>query len=1174
MIGQVKTTTPRLKRLSVGLASKDPTCSPFSTASSEKHYAGDHVTPGGQRMSLHENLLMRILSTPSESPLHDRSPDDDAVSTTTPQRSADDSFDSCLSGSATPVLELLNVDSEPQPGTSRPEGLAANPHMMRLFRDLNSPSATSRLRALRALKSPSKRVGYFNFDVPHEQQDIITSEERDGPVTRNIKDVLRDVVVYVEVRSGSDNRSNGIKQHIASLGARVNERLLKDTTHVIFKDGLLSTFQKAKKMNIPVVSILWIEACKRHTCLMNPSEFKISNLERYENPELFKRIRRQKSMQPGAQEKAGNKKRPVVAAKGSAVLSPPTKLPTLHRLGKNDRLEQILNDFDNQVAGTNSEPVDEYDEMLRAGPMRLLERFRSTPTAMDGASISSPAAAIGTATADDENATDGTPTGVNGTTCEPLPISRRALFSAMKKDKSETATPRTRRKTILLKPQMTKVAEEPTASKQQTPVAKSNVSNRRKTIVASVSEDSDSLSPSVFNPERTGRSRRNTIVVTAEINVTQQGEQPPKNKLDMTTSKLDKRRKTVVDDNLSASKDNSPPPVVTVLSKRTRRKTIAFVNDENTPPSTTAGHALSALKSCTGVQYGSIYSPKDMDFSQAPNGPSSNELAKGPSNGTTMSVSTTSGNDGTGMSIVEKTDASAMAHISVGRQTIFEPPAGLHSTQQSIEMALASPCNGSRRRTTLSTTRSNTFSEPLQLTASATKSLSLSASRNLTQHGRGAPTSSPKVTHEPPKTLLQEYQSSLRFDSARAPERRRQTVFDITMDIVDQRLSEINRRAAAAKESRQRTMTPKEKSSSGSSIEITPAQPDLKTPPPATQQTSLNEYFKKTAKSVEKSTKSNDSTVPNSTVSGIMESSELTGESVASDVPRKRKLFNVQTLSEDALVNKPNGTTVTPKPTPKRRSLAPAAMAPNLATQSAKKRRTTMFFVSPVPAAESQAEARRKQPHVASRGLPTVGSQYPTASRNYLATTNLHTEQSAFVKEALRTLGGFIAEPDVTDNTTHLVTLEPRRTVNLLRALIRGLWIVRYEWIVESVRQERWLPEEQFEVRDFSTAVQINRSERQAFGSNYRNALFADYGPFWISRRCAVPAEQLREILLLCRAKVAESRTKAKYLIVPQAPDRDYRTNEQQICIDPLWILDSITVNKVKKLSTKYRVHQ
>lgn len=144
---------------------------------------------------------------------------------------------------------------------------------------------------MRALKSPSKRDAYGPFDVPHEEQDIITEEERRTPMEKTIQQVMAGVCVYIEVRSGADNRSDGIKDVVASLGAKVNDKLYKDTTHVIFKDGLMSTYQKAKKMNIPVVSILWIEACKRHLCIMNPANFPISNQERYENPELFKKIR-------------------------------------------------------------------------------------------------------------------------------------------------------------------------------------------------------------------------------------------------------------------------------------------------------------------------------------------------------------------------------------------------------------------------------------------------------------------------------------------------------------------------------------------------------------------------------------------------------------------------------------------------------------------------------------------------------------------------------------------------------------------------------------------------------------------------------------------------------------------------------------------------------------------
>lgn len=65
--------------------------------------------------------------------------------------------------------------------------------------------------------------------MPHEQQELVTEDERrlatDKPQT--IQDVMRDVVVYVEMRTGADNRSEGIKTVIAQLGATVNDRLLR-----------------------------------------------------------------------------------------------------------------------------------------------------------------------------------------------------------------------------------------------------------------------------------------------------------------------------------------------------------------------------------------------------------------------------------------------------------------------------------------------------------------------------------------------------------------------------------------------------------------------------------------------------------------------------------------------------------------------------------------------------------------------------------------------------------------------------------------------------------------------------------------------------------------------------------------------------------------------------------
>lgn len=171
--------------------------------------------------------------------------------------------------------------------------------MTRIQRDMNSPSAQTRMRALQAMKSPGfKEKTYGQFDVPHERQDLITEEERRPLKIKSIEEVFRDCKIYVEVRTGDDNRSAGIKNRLLRDGIVVNEKLYKDTTHVIFKDGLLSTYNKAIKLGIPVTTILWIDSCIGQRRLVDTVKFKISNLDRYEHPELYKRLRRQKSMQP------------------------------------------------------------------------------------------------------------------------------------------------------------------------------------------------------------------------------------------------------------------------------------------------------------------------------------------------------------------------------------------------------------------------------------------------------------------------------------------------------------------------------------------------------------------------------------------------------------------------------------------------------------------------------------------------------------------------------------------------------------------------------------------------------------------------------------------------------------------------------------------------------------
>lgn len=1098
-------------------------------------------TPGvAKRMSMHENLMMKILATPVDQPLAEEDEGDSSSSET--------SFCSSLADAGTPISteEKLLIESDVLLRCTTPPNIPLdcqnNPRLARLYKDLQSPSATTRLRALRALKSPSKREAYGQFDVPHEEQDIITAEERQMPRPRTIQEVMANVCIYVEVRSGTDNRSDGIRDHLVSLGAKVNDKLYKDTTHVIFKDGLLSTYQKAKKMNVPVVSILWIEACKRHLCLMNPDSYPISNAERYENPELFKKIRRQKSMQPRAEEVTGSggKKRPPLktgipsdqqssSSSAKTVISPPTKLPVLHRLRKDDGLERILNEFQADNQGT-PEPQDDFDKLL-AGPMKLLEKFRNSPI-------------VSTAEKEDNVVTPEAPPKsirkslFNGSTeKERTPTRRRRSSSASNDGGSSNIGTRQRRKTMLFTPRITSVEEE--NESPAIPVAKP-VRNRRKTMCVSASK------------ENTPPKKRDTICSPKAMELCKANSADVQENIPPASSQ--KVRATIYSPSRMEQSSEKTEKAVQIEMANSRR-TLGLSTTDNVidslGPRKTKTPELDAkdLDAFRINRRRTLYTPGVYDES-----------------------------DKKHVTPAEKSQTNR-------RRTLFNPAA--NSTAASN--CTPTKANSSQRRKTLCTP-SNSVDVP-ETPEQATPVVS---------HHRTTPFTTPLPVQTPKtstaamvtpgstaqkrnKTLLEEYQSSLTFNSTKTPmSERRKTIFDISMDIIDQRLSQIN------KQSKQ----------SESTKEQTPAQPIeavLKSPPPSkplsiSRQTSLDTFYRKLSRSSEKSIKFKtsvdlrESDIPNATT-----------------LSRKRKLFNAQpSLSEtpppssnggsgasqesstslDNPSKKPKCTTTPAAAVARRRTLAPTPTLKSQAvktTTAAASRRSSMFFSQPnkpTTATTSRpvmgTQARTMKALGLGAGLPTVSSQ-STATMGkpqfQLATTNLHAAQHSFVKEVVAKLGGFTVSNNVTDRTTHLVSLESRRTINLLRALTRGLWIVSYEWIEQSHSTNRWLPEEQFELRNFSPAVQLCRSERQAFGPRYRIDLFADCGPFYVAQQCEVPHDQLRELIVTCKGKVIGDAAKARYVIVSSRKDvMAGNCSIESFCVSPLWVLDSISSNKLKKV--------
>ena len=72
---------------------------------------------------------------------------------------------------------------------------------------------------------------------------------------------VTDVTAYVDVRSGSENRSLAIACELTRLGATVLDRFTEGVTHVVFKDGHKRTLNMARRREgrVKLVSVLWVE---------------------------------------------------------------------------------------------------------------------------------------------------------------------------------------------------------------------------------------------------------------------------------------------------------------------------------------------------------------------------------------------------------------------------------------------------------------------------------------------------------------------------------------------------------------------------------------------------------------------------------------------------------------------------------------------------------------------------------------------------------------------------------------------------------------------------------------------------------------------------------------------------------------------------------------------------
>jgi microcephalin len=169
--------------------------------------------------------------------------------------------------------------------------------------------------------------------------------------------------------------------------------------------------------------------------------------------------------------------------------------------------------------------------------------------------------------------------------------------------------------------------------------------------------------------------------------------------------------------------------------------------------------------------------------------------------------------------------------------------------------------------------------------------------------------------------------------------------------------------------------------------------------------------------------------------------------------------------------------------------------------------------------------------------------------------------------QVIEQLGGFKLNEKVDDQTTHLVVGKRGRTLNVIRALIRGVWLLDFEWIVASEKSGTWRLEDVFQIRDWMGKVYPWTRQLRSGCATFKLNLLYDQGPFYVSANNTIPKSELEEIILSLNGKVLQNKNKAKVIIARgyvHAPENAFPGHK---VVHPSWIFDSVENLKVMDIN-------
>nr|XP_031835015.1 uncharacterized protein LOC116428061 [Nomia melanderi] len=209
---------------------------------------------------------------------------------------------------------------------------------------------------------------------------------------------------------------------------------------------------------------------------------------------------------------------------------------------------------------------------------------------------------------------------------------------------------------------------------------------------------------------------------------------------------------------------------------------------------------------------------------------------------------------------------------------------------------------------------------------------------------------------------------------------------------------------------------------------------------------------------------------------------------------------------------------------------------------------------------ENRGNATKVQAHICNRNslnefqtlknVPTTQPSNKKTQRINIVVTGLCNDDKNIVKSVIKTLGHARIESNVTKRTTHVVTTGVR-TINLLYGIIRGCWLVTFEWVLRSLENNSWLNPEEYEITHFSKAVLENRKDRQLFGASYVSELFAACGSIYIGKGTTPPYDTLKDLIKTAGGQITECPEAAKIIIHSKG-------------LKESWVLDCITTGELQ----------